>query len=354
MVSAILHRADPSVELTAGARDFRGLSLLECAQECLSWHGVGLRTLGRSEVAERALQTSSDFPLILADVVNKTLRRSYEAAPKTFKPLGRQVSLSDFRPAHRVKLGEAPQLEEIRESGEFTRGAMAESDETISLKSYGRIVGITRKIILNDDLGAFTRLPEMFGQSAANLESDIVWGAILANPTLLTDGIAVFHGSHANLIGAGSGAAPSVTSVGAGRVAMSKQTGLDGKTILNVRPRFLVVPTELEIPAQQLLFTITPNQTANVVPPAVQTLTPISEPRLSSGANRQSGSATAWYLFADPATVDTFEYAYMEGQDGPYTETRQGFDVDGMEVKCRHEFGAAWIDYRGAYKNSGA
>ena len=31
-----------------------------------------------------------------------------------------------------------------------------------------------------------------------------------------------------------------------------------------------------------------------------------------------------------------------------------GFDVDGMEVKCRHDFGAAAIDYRGVAKSNGA
>jgi hypothetical protein len=52
--------------------------------------------------------------------------------------------------------------------------------------------------------------------------------------------------------------------------------------------------------------------------------------------------------------IDTFEYAYLEGEPGVFTETREGFEVDGMEIKARLVFGAAWIDYRGAYKNPGA
>ena len=61
-----------------------------------------------------------------------------------------------------------------------------------------------------------------------------------------------------------------------------------------------------------------------------------------------------WYLYAAPGVVDTFEYAYLEGEQGVFTETREGFEVDGMEIKARLVFGAAWIDYRGTYKNPGA
>ena len=75
---------------------------------------------------------------------------------------------------------------------------------------------------------------------------------------------------------------------------------------------------------------------------------PICEPRLDDN------SATAWYLFADPAQIDTVEYCFLEGQEGVYFETKQGFEVDGVEMKARMDFGAAAIDFRGMQKNSGA
>ena len=60
------------------------------------------------------------------------------------------------------------------------------------------------------------------------------------------------------------------------------------------------------------------------------------------------------YLAASPNQIDTIEYAYLEGQHGAYIETRNGFDVDGVEIKCRLDFGAKAIDWRGLYKNPGA
>jgi hypothetical protein len=56
-----------------------------------------------------------------------------------------------------------------------------------------------------------------------------------------------------------------------------------------------------------------------------------------------------WYLFADPALIDTIEYAYLDGEEGLYTESRLGFDVDGVEIKGRLDFAAKAIDYRGMF-----
>ena len=71
-------------------------------------------------------------------------------------------------------------------------------------------------------------------------------------------------------------------------------------------------------------------------------------------ARLDAASETAWYLAASPNQIDTIEYAYLEGQQGAYIETRNGFDVDGVEIKCRLDFGAKAIDWRGLYKNPGA
>jgi len=186
----------------------------------------------------------------------------------------------------------------------------------------------------------------MYGTAIATLESDVVWSIIIANAAM-ADGAALFHANHKKL--AASGAALSVTTVGEARAMMAKQTGLDKKTVLNIRPAFLLVPAALELAAEQLVAqNLIPAKTGDVVPQSIRTLAPIAEPRLDVA------SATAWYLSANPAQIDTIEYAYLEGQEGAYIETRNGFDVDGVEIKCRLDFGAKAIDWRGLYKNPGA
>jgi hypothetical protein len=347
VANALLHRYSPTLfPLEDAARQYRGMTLLELARESLGNVGVNTRGLSRDEVATRALHSTSDFPEILAAVTNKTLRQAYEAYPRTFMLFCRQVLATDFKAMHRVQLGEAPQLLEVGESGEFKRGTLGESKESYKVKTYGRVVAITRQVLINDDLDAFTRIPAMYGNSIAQLESDVVWGIVTSNPAM-ADGTALFHANHRNL--AGTGAALDVTSVGAARAAQAKQTGLDKKTVLNIRPAFLIVPATLELKAEQLVAqNLVPAQSGNVVPQSIRTLAPISEPRLDAA------SETAWYLAASPNQIDTIEYAYLEGQQGAYIETRNGFDVDGVEIKCRLDFGAKAIDWRGLYKNPGA
>ena len=50
---------------------------------------------------------------------------------------------------------------------------------------------------------------------------------------------------------------------------------------------------------------------------------------------------TNWFMAVDPSQIDTIEYCYLEGQQGVYIETRQGFEVDGVEIKARLDFAAA-------------
>ena len=352
--NALLHRHDPNrYKLDDGAREFRGLTLMELGREILKRRGIDTRGLSKSELAGTMLgmetrggfHSTSDFANIVLNVANKQLRTAYEAAPQTFKPFTRQVNAPDFKTIARVQLGDAPTLDKINESGEFKRGTISDGKEQYALATYGKVVAINRQTIINDDLGAFTRLPEMFGRAAADLQSDTVWGIITANAAM-GDGVALFHATHGNLDGVN--AAISVSTLGLGRAGMRKQKGLNGRFI-NVQPKYLIVPASLETVAQQYV-----TQT-NIVyakssdyNPFANTLQVIAEPRLDAN------SLLSWYLAADPAQIDTIEYCFLEGQEGVYLESRLGFDVDGLELKARLDFAAKAIDWRGFWKNTGA
>ena len=345
--NALLHRFDPANNpLKEQSREWRGLNLIEMARAFLESEGVRVRGMSRDEIASRSLHSTSDFPHILAGVANKSLRDAYDAAPQTFKPFCRQGSASDFKDMHRAQLGEAPSLEKVNQIGEFKRGAIGEGKESYRVETYGKIFSISRQVLINDDLDAFTRVPQLFGTAAANLESDVVWSIITGNPKM-ADGKELFHNNHKNL--AANGAALSVAALGKARAAMVKQTGIDGKTVIHVRPGYLLVPASLEMDAEQLVSqNLVPNTTGSVVPQSIRSLSIIAEPRLDQA------SESCWYLMANPNQIDTIEYAYLEGQEGVYLETRMGFDVDGIEIKARLDFGAKAIDWRGMYRNPGA
>jgi hypothetical protein len=355
-VSYLQQRANRT-EMTDEIREFRGCSLIDLAQRALGWAGVDTNGLTKHEIAKRALSTG-DFPIILSNLAGKTLAASYAAAPKTFEAFTRSMNISDFKPRYIIRKGLAPQLQLKNENGEYNYGNFAESKEQIFLKTYGIAVRMTREMLVNDDLDAFVGLTAEFGQSAATLESDIVYGLLLSNPQLMEDNTAVFAAGHNNL-STGAASALSATSLSAAKVKMSKQKDLDGDTTLNLSPNVLVIPPELEMTAEQLMTSITPNVSGEVVPKFIPSLVPVSEARLSNGISKQkqigvnvSGSATAWYMMSKQ--VDSIVTAYMDGQSGVYTEEELDFDTDGVKIKARHDFGAAWGDYRGSHKSNGA
>jgi len=344
MAEAILHRANPSKPLSDGARNFAGLTMMDIARESLEARGVKTRGMDRMTIAGRAFEASSDLPSILASVANKSLRDAYLSAPRTFQPWARQGVAPDFKTISRANLSDAPALEAVTENGEFKRGAVTDGKETYQLATVGKIIGITRQAIINDDLGAFTRLPALFANAAANYESDTVYGILTANAAL-SDGTALFHANHGNLTGTGT--ALSVTSLGVARALLRKQTTPQG-AVMNLTPKYLIVPAALETIANQFVSQAYIAAQSSNINPFAGALQVIVDARLDAN------SATAWYLAADFNQIDTIEYAYLEGQNGVYIESRQGFDVDGMEIKARLDFAAKAIDYRGLYKNVGA
>ncbi|MFD2855402.1 prohead protease/major capsid protein fusion protein [Seohaeicola zhoushanensis] len=352
LVNALMHRHNPGViELTTDGREFRGMTLLEIARDALGRRGVNTRGMSKMELSAAAFQmrsagyhSTSDFPEILANVANKTLRDAYASTQRTFMAWARRSTIVDFKPVNRVQLGGAPDLSKVLESGEFKYGTMGEGKETYALATYGKILGVTRQAIINDDLNAFTRIPAAFGASAADLESDIVYGILIDN-TAMADGVALFHANHGNL---GTAAVINETSLAAAEKAFSKQKGLEGR-LISIRPRFLIVPTgQRWVEARKQVASTTPSNTSDVNAFA-GTYDIVGEPRLIPSSGQDP-----WFLAADPSRVDTVEYAYLDGQEGVYTETRMGFEVDGMEIKARHDFAAKAIDHRGLYKNPGA
>ncbi|WP_278445230.1 prohead protease/major capsid protein fusion protein [Stutzerimonas kunmingensis] len=354
MQKALLARCNPGIKLEDNAREFRGMRLIDMARESVEMAGGNARGMTPQEIARAALgcdrtavraagmHTTSDFPILLGSTVNRTLRDAYALAPQTWRPLGRQTTVSDFREVSRVALGDIAALEKVNEHGEYKYGSLGEEGAPLKVGKFGKIIAITWEAIVNDDLSAMTRIPQALGAAAAQTESDVVWNLLLGNPNFV-DSTPVFHADHGNL--AASGGAINTTTLAAARAAMRKQKSKAGH-FLNLGPEYLVVGPDKELEAYQFTSSnYVPAKNADINDSRNASLQVIVDARITGNQ---------WYLYAAPGLVDTFEYAYLEGEQGVFTETREGFEVDGMEIKARLVFGAAWIDYRGAYKNTGA
>ena len=329
---ALYARANPGHELSQAARQYAYMSPVDLARDCLQRAGASVTSLSADTILTRALHTTSDFPLILGDAVNREMRAAYNTAPSGVRQVARQSTARDFRSKRKLTLGDAPSLEKVSEAGEFQHGTIGEGQETYRIDTFGRIFGISRQAMVNDDMGAFKDIPQKMGIAARAFENDFLVNMLTANPAM-SDGKAVFHADHGNLTALF--AAPNATSLSAARLAMRRMTSLGGM-LIDVTPRFVLVPPELETVAEKVLTEISASKTDDVNPFGKLTL--LVEPRLEDDEQ--------WYVVADPSAAEGLEYAYLEGAPGPQIETRAGFEVDGVQIRVRLDFGAGWTDYR--------
>lgn len=323
------------------ARPFIHMSCVDLAREFLPNRGAGLRY---DQVIENAL-TTTDFPHTLGAGMDKILLSRYEEYPTTYMFVSRPMSLSDFKQKKLIRFGDFPELKEVQEDGEYTYGAPGEHPEYIQLRTWGRLLSISRQALINDDLGAFDDFGVMAAEAVRRFENKTVWAVVTTNANM-SDGNALFSSQHGNL--AASGAAPSAATIGAGKAAMRKQKSIDGETI-NLEPATIVVPSDLETAVEQLLSDlIVPTTPSELTPRSQRQLAQVTEPLLDAD------SITAWYLSANINRRAGLVYANLRGVNGPETFTDDHFTRDGVTIKVRRDFASAAEDWRGLYKNPGA
>ncbi|MDF2142063.1 prohead protease/major capsid protein fusion protein [Paenirhodobacter sp. CAU 1674] len=335
---ALAYRMGGLEELPEASRTYADVSLMDMAREAVERMGTSTRGMSRDEVLHRAAaHGTSDFALTVMDATGKTAMASYRAAESPLKALCRKQTLRDFKTSTAIRLGEMGELEEMAENGEFTATSRAEEGESINLKTFGRRIDLTRNLIINDDLNLLSDTVRAFGEAAAQTEAAIMVAMLTGNPEM-RDGTPVFDASRGN-IGDTAGL-PSKATLAENREAMRLRTGTDGKTIIDAPPRYLLVPADLETEAEEILAAIQPGTTADVNPFAGK-LKLLVEPRLPSGT---------WYLFADPARLACLRYAYLSGAEGVQVQRRESWDTLGLSFRGFLDFGAGWLDWRGAQR----
>lgn len=324
---------------------FAGMTLAELARASLSHRGIAISGMDRLGIVGLAFtHSSSDFGNLLADVAHKSMLKGHQEAAETFTEWTAIGTLTDFRPSKRVDLSTFPNLDRVAEGAEYKYGTLGDTGEQIMLATYGKLFSITRQAIINDDLSALTRVPQLMGRAAIRTVGDLVYAVLTGNPQM-SDGKTLFHADHKNQLAA---AALSIANIGKGMQQMRTQK--DGKATLDIRPKYLLTPVALEPTAIALLAAeFDPALVDAKVPnPVRNKLEVISDPRLDDA------SATTSFMLADQSMYDTIEVAYLDGNDKPYLEQQQGFTVDGAAFKVRIDAGVAPLSWRTIVKMPGA
>lgn len=334
--------------------EFRGMTLLDLAKDFLGRNNIAFRGRDSMEVAGLAFranyQTVSDFAVLLENTMHKVLRAAYGIQPDTWSRWCGVASVSDFRTHNWYRTGALSVLEDLNEHGEFKNKAIPDGEKaTFSASTKGNIIAITRQTIVNDDLGSMMRLTENLGRAGKRTIEVAAYALLGQNSGLgptQSDGQPLFHANRANV---GVGAALSVDAIDGDRVVMASQKDPAGQEFLDLRPAILLVPVGLggkarEINAQEYNDETSKNQRR---PNTVRGLFSdvVDTPRLAG---------TRRYLFADTSSAPVFVVSFLDGQREPVLETKDGWRMDGVELKARLDFGVNAVDYRGAVTNAGA
>jgi len=355
MTEALFARANPDTRAEDRQNEFRGMSLLRMAEECLIRSGISTKGMTPFEIADKALRgaynivgTTADFPNILYNTANKSVMKGFQEFPRTWNLWCSVGDVPDFKENRRVALSEAPDLEEVNEAGEYPEAKFKERGEAYTISTFARRWTITRKAIINDDKACFGKVPRAFGQAAARKIESLAYGILNANEDM-ADGIPLFHASHRNL--ADTPATLSSTSLSLAMSEMMKQKGFgDNNAPIVAIPRLLLVPAELKVQADILCnsMALYEKDASSAVYNPFNNLIPVASPFLSAG------SATAWYLVIDPNAGDTVELGFLNGVQTPYLQEFDQIDKDGRIYVVRIDVGAKALAFEGLYKNAGA
>lgn len=335
----------PVADAAPGAQELRGYSMVEMARESLRRESGSTVNYGDNmELARAAINSTSTFPAIMSNLANKSVMVGFNEAETTYQVWAGKGSNRDFKEAARVALSEAGTLELVPEGGQFKQDSFGEASARTKVATYGKLFSLTRQAIINDDLGLFSKIATKYGSAAKRLVNKMVYAQLTGN-VKMQDNVALFDTKHGNV--AGTGEALSVKAIAKAITAMRRQKGITGEATLNITPKYLVVPPELEMTAYQIV-----NSTAAVDGVNSGVANPYKG-RFIVVSDAELTDPDAWYLVADATQHDTIEVTYLNGVETPRLETRQGFDVDGIEYKVAFDCGVSALDFRGVFKNAG-
>jgi len=314
-----------------------------------------LRTNG-----QRAANTSGDLANALSNLQNKALSRGFNLAKPTWKSWCTKGSLNDFKIAPWVQMSEAGQLAETGENGEILDTKFNDRAENRQLAVYARKASLTWQAFQNDDIGAVAKVPFKLGQGAAKLPSRLAYAHLLANPTM-SDGVALFHADHGNLLtGAGSNldATNKFAALVAAEKAFRKQvepkapndTAFANEPI-DIEPGVMILPPEHSYHGSSL---VNPNMfTADAGAPYFKSKYAVEVESRLSNTGYTGYSLTAWYLAAAAADMETMEVSFLNGNESPLTATWEEFAVLAMHFRAVLPCAAKALDWRGIVRSNG-
>jgi len=323
----------------------------------------------RHEYLLREALTTSDFPYLFGDVLDRQVLASYKAVDPVWKQFVRMGTVPRIYPLMGGKrfgiTGGDQYLAEVGEKGEYLASGRSEAEYEMYVRKYGRQFDISWEALINDDLGALKDTPERFARAATRTEHRIV-SQIYVNDLVTSTGLFAAATNR--------GALPlTILNLENTCEAMAAFVDANAEPIMN-RAKYLVVGPGLEFTARQILTSATkmwlehgmavpqssPYPMTNVLPQYGLQL--IIDPYLPIYA---PAALLSWFLFADPKDIAAMEADYLVGHERPeicmkasdkvnigggeISPMAGDFATDNVFYRVRDVFGCNRLEWRAVY-----
>lgn len=310
-------------------------------------------------------QAAGNWPTILGNTLYRRLAMEYAAVNYSEdRIISSRRRATDYRTLEVQRPQYPADLASFNpETADYPEAAtLGEEQVNYAVSTRGQLITVTRKTIVNDDLGAVARLPRLFGRAARRTFARSVWNLFMANATYDGDAVAWFHASHNNLgstalTADATGVTALVTRLNALMAQAEPGSGEKlGGAWWGAKP-MLTVPTQLQAIAKQL------NQSDGIPGTSNNGDNPVRG--LFGNADNPENilviplftDTNDWGLFRQPTDMDTIEAAFLNGQETPelfisdQQNVGQMFVADKLQYKIRFEYGVELLDFRCADKS---
>lgn len=338
--------------------EFRGIHNAELARMSLERAGQRVSSYDRDLVVGEAMgirtgpmQATTDFPAIFDSVINIVVQAAYATTPDTWSEFCATGSVTDFRPTSNLLVGTlGGGLDPILEDGEVKNKALPDgAKEAIQAKPHGNIVALTREMIVNDNLGVFSDTAVELGRlGKRSIELD-VYRLLAMNGgfgPLMRDGKTLFHADHGNLVNPGGPI--SIDQIEAMDNVFAAQTDLTGAEVLDINLALQLVPYALGGRARII------NESDSHLDPTGKVLIPNqAKGKFEKIIASKRLRGTTRYGFANPTEAPTLKVVFLNGNQEPKVESKDGWRISGTEWRVLFDYGVGAINYRGAVMDPG-
>lgn len=323
------------------------------------YQGLNLSSLSSALRAAFATDIRASGPItstyslsgILGSTANKFLAKGFDSVDTSWRTISAIRSVRDFKTITSYTLTGDLAYEQVAPSGELKYGTVSETSYTNKADTYGKLLGISRQDLINDDIGALSRAGFRLGRGAAVKLNNVFWTEFLA------DQATWFNTDNSKRNYIANYPLTTIANLTVGVAQFLKQIDPDGQP-LGLRPRYLVVPPETSVYAESL-YTSVKVQSGNTSGdpednPHARKYVPVVSPYLSN-SSFTGYSTTHWYLLCDPMDLAYIETCFLNGQESPTVETADAdFQQLGIVMRGYHDFGVNKQEYRAALRSKGA